>query len=85
MLMYETFSFQVLKKGIYDTYYKLRALVVYSMYSAREAGIVLIHFRRLGFIRLTFLRISSYFTEILCLRHKNQTVNPVWVNDRYLL
>jgi hypothetical protein len=55
------------------------------MYSARVAGIVLIHFRRLGLIRLTFLRISSYVTEILSPRHKNQTVNPVWVNDRYLL
>jgi len=83
--MYETFSFQVLKKGIYDTYYKLHAWVAYSIYSARVAWIVLIHFGRLGFIWLPFLRIRSYVTEILCLRHKNQTVNPVWVNDRHLL
>jgi len=81
----KSFHFRYLKKGIHDTYYNLHALIVYNMYSARVASIVLIHFGRLGFIRLTFLRISSYVTEVLCLRHKNQRVNRVWVNDRYLL
>jgi len=27
----------------------------------------------------------TYVIEILSLRHKTQTINPVWVNDRYFL
>jgi hypothetical protein len=78
------FHFRYLKKA-FLTLITSYTRVVYSTYSAKIAWIILIHCGRLGFIWWTLLRISSYVTGILCLRHKNQTVNHVWVNDRYLL